>query len=46
MVKNLLPILFSMIENFRAQPVDKTLIESVLKIQNLVHEIERNESIK
>jgi len=30
----------SMIQNFRAQPVDKTLIESVLKIQNLVHEIE------
>jgi len=29
----------SMIENFRTQPVDKTLIESVLKIQNLVHEI-------
>ena len=29
----------SMIENFRTQPVDKALIESVLKIQNLVHEI-------
>jgi hypothetical protein len=29
----------SMIEDFRNQPVDKTLIESVLKIQNLVHEI-------
>ena len=30
----------SMIEGFRVQPVNKALIESVLKIQNLVHEIE------
>lgn len=29
----------SMIEDFRNQPVDKALVESVLKIQNLVHEI-------
>ena len=28
-----------MIEEFRLQPVDKSLIEKVLKIQNLVHEI-------
>ena len=27
------------IEEFRSQPVDKNLIEKVLKIQNLVHEI-------
>jgi hypothetical protein len=28
-----------MIENFKTQPVDKSLVEKVLKIQNLVHEI-------
>ena len=30
----------SMIDGFKETPVDKTLIEKVLKIQNLVHEIE------
>ena len=29
----------AMIEEFRNTPVDKTLVEKVLKIQNLVHEI-------
>ena len=28
-----------MIENFKTQPVDKNLVEKVLKIQSLVHEI-------
>jgi len=28
-----------MIDEFKAQPVDKNLVEKVLKIQNLVHEI-------
>ena len=28
-----------MIEEFRNTPVDKNLVEKVLKIQNLVHEI-------
>jgi hypothetical protein len=28
-----------MIEEFRNTPVDKSLVEKVLKIQNLVHEI-------
>ena len=28
-----------MIEDFKNHPVDKTLVEKVLKIQNLVHEI-------
>ena len=29
----------NMIEEFRNTPVDKSLVEKVLKIQNLVHEI-------
>ena len=29
----------AMIEEFRDTPVDKSLVEKVLKIQNLVHEI-------
>jgi hypothetical protein len=29
----------AMIEQFKNTPVDKTLVEKVLKIQNLVHEI-------
>jgi len=29
----------NMIEEFRDTPVDKSLVEKVLKIQNLVHEI-------
>ena len=28
-----------MIDDFKTQPVDKSLVEKVLKIQNLVHEI-------
>ena len=28
-----------MIKEFKNQPVDKNLVEKVLKIQNLVHEI-------
>ena len=28
-----------MIEEFKNAPVDKTLVQKVLKIQNLVHEI-------
>ena len=29
-----------MIEEFKTSPVDKELVEKVLKIQNVVHEIE------
>ena len=32
-------IRLKMIDEFKAQPVDKNLVEKFLKIQNLVHEI-------
>ena len=33
-------LVLTMIETFKTKPVDRALIEKVLKIQNVVHEIE------